>query len=53
MTPDDLRIISNCLLRALHKGLTQMTIPGKPRCRNLRYSLTPEGREFLTQTEEK
>ena len=53
MTPNDLRIISNCLLPALHEGLTEMTTPDKPRSRNQRYRLTPAGREFLRQTEEK
>ena len=38
---------------ALQAGLIEMTIPDKPRSRNQRYRLTPAGREFLRQTEEK
>ena len=41
------------LLPALQAGLIEMTIPDKPRSRNQRYRLTPAGREFLRQTEEK
>ena len=40
------------LLHALQAGLNEMTIPDKPRSRNQRYRLTPEGREFLRQTQE-
>ena len=40
------------LLPALQAGLIEMTIPDKPRSRNQRYRLTPEGREFLRQTQE-
>ena len=40
------------LLPALQVGLIEMTIPDKPRSRNQRYRLTPEGREFLRQTQE-
>ena len=32
--------------------LIEMTVPDKPRSRNQRYRLTPEGREFLRQTQE-
>ena len=40
------------LLPALQAGLIEMTVPDKPRSRNQRYRLTPEGREFLRQTQE-
>ena len=40
------------LLPALQAGLIEMTIPDKPRSRNQRYRLTPEGREYLRQTQE-
>ena len=35
------------LLPALRAGLIEMTIPDKPRSRNQRYRLTPQGRELL------
>ena len=40
------------LLPALQAGLIEMTVPDKPRSRNQRYRLTPEGREFLRQIQE-
>ena len=41
------------LLPALQAGLIERTVPDKPRSRNQRYRLTPEGRElFLRQTQE-
>ncbi len=40
------------LVPALQAGLIEMTVPDKPRSRNQRYRLTPEGHEFLRQTQE-
>ena len=53
MTPDGHRVLYTYQSTALNESLIEMTILGATRSSKRRYVLTPAGRKFLSQPEEK